>query len=816
MIAGIGSFEYEFTNNIFHPIYPTATWNREVTIPSDDTGIQVTAKISQGMDDAMGRADIEYESAAVGGYFSGDYLEKVVISMFDYAGVSRCIFVGIVPSSKATYSPRRDRIVMTAVDYGLYLTKQTLEVRDLSLLPPDEQIAESSNVAKVLDYDTVTHGFQIGQKVIGSGSNAYGYIVELIQGDGFRRMTLYPASGKFVDDDPLMVGGVQFAQADGRSVDIPWTPYYNTIGPGDWIRSVLGGDNWMRVSGIEPFKIINPAWTSSSVPPAVPMMFGTKEKNWDCIQRMAKYLRYIAVVKKRNRGTLANPDWIPAFYFVPIASIDSGDGLDLPATVTITGPNDPYLAEPIELDQSGEDQVESVRVTCQTLQGVWLESKTCNSKVDYGEGPYMEFYDEPQDICTQVDLDEYCQDMYNLYSSRGCTWNATLMDRPDLELYQKLSISGYDQEIPAGEYRIVHIEYEKGPAVNKTHIKFMLSSSFSSLLKRGRVYTDSIVEIQRVADHQIDKIGSVELGTCVSNDGHTVAYETEAGVGGRGRDSTSTPEIAGVIGVNAKISINHTRGGIVCIPIVGTSGSSTDILTVDAPTITSAVVDPTDANYWILTWTAGANNQHVSINVQTGTYPTTPGTVTGSGSTYKLLPVSTSKVGRLRIRFSGPNATYYIKLWGERNGAYSSTGPTATITSGSGVTPPDTPEEPEPLYVTDFKITDGIAAFPVTETPPTYYHAWTGTVVWNGIDNIYVGGPTTAQGGSNGDIFCDDNIRVTGPNGVYDQNLPGFSHPPLLISNLLKPGINTVTVDLVDWRGVSAELGILYIRSYFR
>jgi len=536
MAAVVGPTEIEMGPvNINHPIYPTATWDRILTNPTDDTGTLISVTVTRGMDDAMTQAEFQHDTDAIGNILSNDYMTKIVVKIPDYSGTNRVVFVGIAPSSRATYAPANDKMTLTAVDYGLYLTKQVLEDQDLALLPPAEQ-SPDSNTAKVLSYDYSTTPFQIGNRVIGKSSGATGKVIEIVQGLSWR-ITMYPASGQFIDNEDLLVGGVKFAQADGRSVDIPYEPYYSVTYPEDWVRAVLGGTNWMRVTGIEPYKIVSTSgYWDTALCPAVPFMFGSKDKKFDAIKRLGKYLRYIMLIKPRDIG---GGNYVPALYFVPETSMDDPvNGLDLPAAATITGPSDPYLAAPITLEQNGESQVDLVRVACQDLNGVWLESKLQNSRVSAGEGPYREFYDEPQDIATQTDLDAYCQDIFNLYSSRGATWQATLVDRSDLELYQLLTITGYGTKIPDGTYRIIKISYEYGCAVNKVQISFMLASAFSTLLRIGRIYTDSITEIQRIVKHELDKIQDTELGTCVSNDGITVTYETESGSKGRGRDGT--------------------------------------------------------------------------------------------------------------------------------------------------------------------------------------------------------------------------------------------------------------------------------------
>lgn len=831
MIAGVGGQEVECgAVNIYHPMYPTASW-AQIIDPVVDSGYLISVTVSQSMDDAMAEATFEYDGDEIGNYFSGDYRTKVHVNIPDYNGVSRCVFVGQVPSSHAVYDLAKKKTTLKAVDYGLFLS-QKMATKDLSLLPPANQTSEGANVAKELHYDGRVKYFQIGMSVRGAVSNATGTIISVVSTTA-QMLTLYPATGKFIDDEELLVGGVMYAYADGRSIDIPYTPYYSTTAPEDWVRSILAG------TGIEPYCLESSGgyWNTSACP-AIPFMFGSLEKKRDALKRLAAYMEYMWHVKPRNPGSGV---YIDAGYFIKKTSIDTL--LDLPATASL-GPDD--FAVPITLDQDGELQVDVVRVRCQDVCGNWLPDEIrSNSYYDAGEGPYLEFVDEPKDICTQTDLAAYATDMFALYSSRTISWSGTLLARSDLQLYQLITVSGMGIDVPDGTYRITKIAHEYGCAKNLTHISFMLSSAFSILRKYGMTYKDSISKVEQIIAGLESQKPQIELAAVTATDGWTITYTTEAGNQGMGRDSTSTPDVAGAIPIGAKVQIQHTRGGVVCIPIVAASGSSTDLLVVDVPVIVSVYEDPADTNYFHIRWTPGANNENVSVNIQTTTYPSSPGTVLPYGNAAScgtvLFPVS---VGQCKCRFSGPNTTYYIKLWGERNGVYSATGATATITSGASVTPTDVPEEPEPLAVIDILLSGSVMASSGTpHTPATVYATlYNGTLTfqYNGSDNIYISGPKEVDtaietwqvvnappGRPRGitnyrHMFIDNIIRITGPNGSIDSEssvddpadgLVGHWIPPILISSILLPGTNTLKIELFDAGGL-VGCSALYIRSY--
>lgn len=826
-----GPVEYDLaTYNIYHPIYPTASWASILDPVLDLPNNLISVNVHQSMDDMMAQADFEYDGDAIGNYFSGDYMTKIHVSIPDYAGTSNVVFVGIAPSSKARYSVAKDKMTLTAFDYGLFLTRQILETKDLSLLPPSDQTAEGANVAKVLSYDGRVKMLQIGMQITGSVSRATGTIVELV-GGSVQRMTLYPAKGKFIDNEPLTVGGVVYAYADGRSVDVPYTAYYREIMPEDWFKSILGGDNWMRTTGIEPYRLISSSgyWDTETCP-AVPFMFGSKEKKMDAAKRLAKYMSCMVHSKPRYLGT---GSYVQSGYFIKDSDIDTpGYGLDLPAAVLIDQDD---LVGDFELDQNGENRADVVKVCCMDLYGNWLTEIRSNSYYDAGEGPYCMWYDEPQDIATKADLAEYATDMFNLYSTRGATWHGTLIARSDLQLYQLLNISGFGAKIPTGEYRIINISHEYGCAKNLTHISIMSKTAFSILRKYGMTYKDSINEVERIIQHLDNQKPSVELATVTATDGYTVTYTTEAGNTGRGRDGTSTPTTEGAIPVGAKVQVQTARGGVVCIPILASSGSSTDLLIVDVPTIVSALADPNDHNYWLLTWVPGANNTNVSVNYQITSYPTNHGVVDDHGNPASCYtgnhPKSTTHI---RIRFSGPRATYYVRLWGERNGVYSSTYAQAIITSGDDVTVGDV-EEPEPFSVLDHLLANGFYGYP--DTIHTY-EVFNGSLPfsYDGISNIYVGGPVDDEhriydGGQQilldyGDnlgwldqpvpryIWANDYIIISGPKGSITYN-PAQWGAPVNIKSLLNPGSNSIGIVLKNPDSSGYGISDIWIRSYY-
>lgn len=139
------------------------------------------------------------------------------------------------------------------------------------------------------------------------------------------------------------------------------------------------------------------------------------------------------------------------------------------------------------------------------------------------------------------------------------------------------------------------------------------------------------------------------------------------------------------IPIGAKVIIHHTRGGIVVLPITPEAG--VEVVAVDVPTITGCKIMDAEPNFVYIAWAPGANNDSVCLDVKTGAYVTTPAT----GQITSKFPISQKTA---KVRLLAPNTTYFISLWGMRNGKYSVTAAQKTITSGASVTPPGEVDPP--------------------------------------------------------------------------------------------------------------------------
>jgi hypothetical protein len=498
-------------------------------VSNNDTRIDVS--VSQGMDDVMARADYRYDGLDVGTFESGDYIVKKVLKIPDKNGTLYTYFVGVFVSSDGTFNPADDKMAISAYDYCLFASKQPLQDSERSLLPIAQQTA-ATNLGRTLSVKSPAHTFITGQRINGVTSKATGRIVEIAPTTGI--LTLYPAMGEFVDSEAINVGDTLYAYADGVSVDVQYGTYFGTVYPETWIIRVLGPASGLGCTGIVPYKIVptdhsDPTlWDTDPVTSqtiaATPFQFPGKIAKTDAWRKVTTALRRIALVKP----VVVDGVDVCGFYWVRQSQIDDATyGLDLPAAATVTAPC-PDIDGGITLAQLGDDQAERVHLASTTLSGAPIDSVL---PAEEPTGPYRELYDEPANVHTQTDLDNLCTDLYNVHSSRGATWTAIFIQRPDLQQYQKLTISGYGPRVPDGTYRIIKRNQMEGPAINKMQVWFVLDAAFSSKLRLGWRNMDTITQTQKIIDRNEAQKLPNEPGTvqAVNGDG-TVTVQSDTGI----------------------------------------------------------------------------------------------------------------------------------------------------------------------------------------------------------------------------------------------------------------------------------------------
>lgn len=463
-------------------------------IYTDDTSTIIDTTIEEGIDDAMAEATFSYDGTGVG-LSDGDYLTKVTISMTDKDDVAYVKFVGVCVNGNGDFGLADDKIALSAFDYRFFLSNN-IDAGDRTLLPADQQ--GTTNFGRTLSYKSPAIAFSVGLWVYGATSKANGRIMAI--DFGTNTLTLYPAFGEFVDSEELHVGGTLYAYADGVSIDIPYSTYLGgVIYPENWILRLLGGSSgWSTTTGIYPYKIVSTTHDSDAIWDTDPVTekvyyakvftFGEEANLKESIAEVTKYLRRIYHAKPVQVSSV----WYCGFYWVRQSQIDDATyGLDLPEALAITaGSSDNDLDDTsISLVASGEDRIQKVHVWSETLWGDRIDAYYPSTYFSILGKDYSKRHAE---ITTQSDLEDLAEDVYNAKSTLSKMWTATLIQRPDVEKYQKLTLSGYGPQVPDGTYRIIHVRYTDGLTENKTQIWFINNDAFLSQMRLGWTYQDSI------------------------------------------------------------------------------------------------------------------------------------------------------------------------------------------------------------------------------------------------------------------------------------------------------------------------------------
>lgn len=468
-----------------------------------DTTIETT--VDHGMDDACAKATFEYQGTGVG-LSDSDYLARTVITIPDYADVDHVKFVGVCVSGNGTFRLADEKMQLTAYDDFLFLQKKPLDDMDRAVLPADYQT--DTNIGRSLNWKSAAHAFAVGYQVWGGTSGARGRILAVDFGTNL--LTLAPAYGEFVDSEELYVGDTLYAYADGTSVDIPITTIYGgTVYPEDWLLRILGRTSaWSTTTGVYPEKIVPTThdsaaiWdtdpTDSRVIYAKPFYFSEESNRYDAAKELTLYLRRIL----HRKPVSVSGTYYTGLYWVRQSQIDDATyGLDLPSAVTIAA-GSPYLASDIDLVSTGDDQYERIHVYSTTLSGKAIDAFY---PLAAPTTRYREYKKEYSNYATQADLDDLAEDLYNAMSPRNQTWTVTLYARSDLEVYQKLNLSGFSPRIPDGTYRIIRINPVYGLAVNKVQVWFITNTAFQSQIRLGWTYQDSIQQTVRILERYNSK-----------------------------------------------------------------------------------------------------------------------------------------------------------------------------------------------------------------------------------------------------------------------------------------------------------------------
>jgi hypothetical protein len=236
--------------------------------------------------------------------------------------------------------------------------------------------------------------------------------------------------------------------------------------------------------------------------------FGDRCTRWKAIQEVCDYCNFVFVVKWRHVGGT----WRPCAYFVHEDDIDSATiGLDIPAAVTITNP-DAYLMDGISVKDSPEHQYNRVLATgYDTATATYFYATAQTAEVSAGTEIPIEYVHADASLNTQAKTDTKAQELIDFFQASAKVYVARFKRRMDLELYQKISFSGYNK-IDTADMRITRISYSRSAANDIVEIEFSKDQVIQQLRRLARaVNPDYVSGAQDLINTDLSNVGLIDV-----------------------------------------------------------------------------------------------------------------------------------------------------------------------------------------------------------------------------------------------------------------------------------------------------------------
>ncbi|MCK5433036.1 MAG: hypothetical protein KAJ03_09840, partial [Gammaproteobacteria bacterium] len=288
------------------------------------------------------------------------------------------------------------------------------------------------------------------------------------------------------------------------------------------ISTILGDGDWPKTTGIEPYNMKTVTdWAAIKKS----YIFDPNASKWKCIQEICEHTNHVFVVKWVDTGT----DFHPVAYFVHEDDIDAE--LDVPALVTITAPDSEFVSASKESQQV--DKINRVVVKgANKITGVWYDSVVESAEVAAGEEIPIEYRFESTDLDTQAKADARATTLYNFYNTDSDTYTINFKKRMDLELYQRIQFSGYD-DIATGVMRVISIRYGRKAADSDVEVIVAPDQNLSNLRALSRLLGDDFMNTQdRIKEQFFIDLTKIAVGTVqsVNGDEVVVALERDGGL----------------------------------------------------------------------------------------------------------------------------------------------------------------------------------------------------------------------------------------------------------------------------------------------
>lgn len=281
-----------------------------------------------------------------------------------------------------------------------------------------------------------------------------------------------------------------------------------------FVFDMCGGDDWENITGThyphDQFsQCINPGTMISD--PKTTKMEAIEELCTTC----------------DNMWWTDFPEWlgvrITQAYYMPYGNIDSY----LPAKVTFTSPSDYVIDQKINIDIKEEYNRVIVYGT-NPITGDWYTKTEEYSAVTAGELEPIEFVYSDAKLTTQAKVDAKALALYDIVSTTSArTYIATLTNRYDLRLLQKVKFVGYD-EIDEVDMRITAISYQRVLNQDRVVISFTADQSFANFRLFARcTIDDPITTQQQVIENAVTKLANIEVGTVTAVNGNEATITLE-------------------------------------------------------------------------------------------------------------------------------------------------------------------------------------------------------------------------------------------------------------------------------------------------
>jgi len=255
---------------------------------------------------------------------------------------------------------------------------------------------------------------------------------------------------------------------------------------------------WQRVTGIYPYRIVDPATIEVDGYTYTPKDFSFEARSTKAriIQALCEYCGFVFLVKWKDLGS----GLVPCAYFVHEDEIDdASSGLDLPYPVTFVSPH-PGLMQPVRIEERAEERYNRITVRSSSASGQWYSYTYETKALENGDELPLEYVEERSDLGSLDLVIARAAELFDYYSATTYTYTVTVIDQTDLELYQIVRFSGYSL-IPSGtDMRIISISHALTPTHTETTFTCTPASRLSDLraLLRNQ-QADLVAEVQTIA-----------------------------------------------------------------------------------------------------------------------------------------------------------------------------------------------------------------------------------------------------------------------------------------------------------------------------